>query len=525
MISIASAAARRSATASNRIVRTAFEVMLLLLLSAVRGFAQTNVDRSLPVTTVSQRILVRSKPGVNLSSLHQNLGVSVLQKFPAIGNLEILKLPAGSSADTLLAAYERSGLVQYAERDHVVHALLNPNDYEFVNGDLWHLKNNGQFGGVVDADIDATDAWDTLTSASNIVVAVLDSGIHTTHQDLAPNLWRNPGEIPGNGVDDDGNGYVDDVFGINTLATNGVPEDDFGHGSHVAGILGAVGNNNVGVAGICWRVQIMACKFLDVHGNGSVSDAVKCIDYARTNGANIINLSWGDPSFASQALYDAIDSARAAGIIVVCACGNSGANNDATPLYPASYNLDNIIAVAATTRSDTLANFSCYGATSVDLGAPGQEVVSCWTGSDNNYTVYSGTSMAAPMVAGACALVWARFRSENYHQIISRILNHVDPLPALAGKCVSGGRLNVWKAITAPENCFIRNIHIIAPGNVALTWSSQPGHNYQVQYKTNLPGGTWQNLSGVITATSTNTVWTNSVGDNERRYFIVKQMN
>jgi subtilisin family serine protease len=295
--------------------------------------------------------------------------------------------------------------------------------------------------------VDATDAWDVRTSADGIIVAVVDSGIRYTHQDLSANMWHNPGEVPGNFSDDDGNGYVDDVFGINTAAGNGNPNDDYGHGTHVAGIIGAKGFNGVGVAGVCWSIQLMACKFVDQQGNGWISDAVTCIDYARSKGAKVINFSWGDTDFTSQALYDAIAAARSAGIIVTAACGNESLNNDIYPLFPASYDLDNIVSVAATTRRDELAGFSCYGPTTVDLGAPGDEIFSCWNGGNSSYQYLAGTSMAAPMVAGACALVWSQHPSENYNQIIARILNNVDPLPELEGKCVSGGRLNVKKAL------------------------------------------------------------------------------
>src|SRR5213082_1247742 len=261
-------------------------------------------------------------------------------------------------------------------------------------------------------------------------------------------MWVNSGEIPGNGVDDDGDGYVDDVHGINTIANSGDPMDDHGHGTHVSGTIGALGNNSVGVVGVAWKVQIMACKFLDASGNGFISDAIKCIDYARSKGAKVVNASWGSTSFTSQALHDAIDNLRRAGIIFVAAAGNSSQDNGVDPIYPASYDLDNIISVAATTRNDDLAVFSNYGASTVDLGAPGSPIFSCWNGSDSDYQYLDGTSMAAPHVTGSCALLMAHFPNDNYQQIINRILSNVDPLPSLEGKCVSGGRLNLQKALS-----------------------------------------------------------------------------
>ncbi|HKI71302.1 MAG TPA: S8 family serine peptidase, partial [Verrucomicrobiae bacterium] len=294
----------------------------------------------------------------------------------------------------------------------------------------------------------------------NIIVAVIDTGVRYTHEDLADNMWVNPGEIPGNGIDDDGDGYVDDVHGINVINHTGDPNDDYGHGTHVSGTIGAVGNNTVGIVGVCWKVQIMACKFLDSTGNGFISDAIKCMDYARSKGAKVINASWGSTSFTSQALHDAIDTLRQAGIIFVAAAGNSAQDNGVNPIYPASYDLDNIISVAATTRDDDLAVFSNYGASTVDLGAPGEPIFSCWNGSDSDYRYFQGTSMAAPHVTGACALLMAHYPNDNYRQIINRILSNVDRLPSLAGKCISGGRLNLQRAlsggITPPQQPTVR---------------------------------------------------------------------
>lgn len=394
----------------------------------------------------TNRLLVKPKPGRSLATLHQALGVRVLKTFPAFGDLEIVSMPPSISRTALLAQYQQNDAVAYAELDRTVRAQAAPNDLYYLNGNLWHLNNVGQQNGIAGADIKALPAWDKQTSAAGIIVAVIDSGVRYTHHDLAENMWRNPNEIL-NGLDDDGNGYVDDIFGINAFADNSNPNDDYGHGTHVAGIIGARGNNGVGVAGICWQVQIMACRYQNSAGDGALSDAIECINYARSKGAKIINLSWGEPEYNSQALFDAINSARAAGIIVVCAAGNENRNLDVFPLYPASFTLDNIISVAATTRRDERAAFSSYGANSVDLGAPGDAIFSCWNGSDTDYNVLSGTSMSVPMVAGACALVWARYPNESYQQIIARVLNNVDPLPQLAGKCVTGGRLNLNKAL------------------------------------------------------------------------------
>lgn len=406
------------------------------------------------------RILVKPKPGANLSTLHDAAGVRVLRVFPEIGNLQILELPAGGDPDVLAAAYRASGDVRYAERDAIVRLQAEPNDFRYRNGDQWNLNNLGQYGGVPGADVKAPAAWDIQRTAPNIVVAVIDTGIRLTHEDLAPNLWVNPGEsgpmvplAPAidkglNLLDDDGNGFIDDVHGINAVLHTGVPLDDHGHGTHVSGIIGAAGNNSVGVVGVAWQVQLMACKAFDAQGNGAISDLVTCIDYARDKRANIINASWGDPSFYSNALYDAIARAAQAGIIFVAAAGNQNSDNDATPTYPANFGLDNIVVVAATDRSDLRAPWSNFGATTVHLAAPGAPVFSCWNGSDTDYVYYNGTSMATPHVVGACALVLAHNPTFTYAQVINRVLGSVDVLPDLSGKTKTGGRLNLQKALT-----------------------------------------------------------------------------
>jgi subtilisin family serine protease len=437
-------------------------VIGIVLFSPFLGRLWTHAQSVLPVAGLlrNQRILVKPLPGVDLKALHAITGSQVLKVFPFIGNLHILQLAPGAVVAGVIAIYQESGLVSYAEPDFIVHARLTPNDFRYNDGSLWGLHNTGIYGGIPGADIHAPEGWELQHTAEKIIVAVIDTGIRVTHEDLAANLWRNLGESgldaqgldkSTNGIDDDGDGYVDDVHGINAILQSGQPVDDHGHGTHVSGTIGAVGGNTVGVVGVAWKIQIMACKFLDSQAEGSVSDAITCIDYARAKGAKIINASWGNHGFNSSALYDAINSARQAGIIFVAACGNDNTDNDANPVYPSSYDLDNIVAVAATGRTDTKASFSNYGATTVDLGAPGDPIFSCWNGSDSDYRYWSGTSMAAPHVAGACALLWARHPSNTYQQVIRRVLATADPLPSLVGKCVTGGRLNLLKALASDE--------------------------------------------------------------------------
>jgi len=356
------------------------------------------------------RILIQPKadvPSGQLDAFHGTLGTQVLRNFPAYGNMQVLGLPAEMDVRTALQSYLASGFVDVAEPDFLLHTTLTPDDPYFLSGALWYLQNTGQSGGVVDADIDAPEAWDAPVSASNIVVAIVDTGVRYTHQDLATNMWRNPTEIPGNGLDDDGNGYVDDVHGINAAAGTGDPADLEGHGTTVAGAAGALGNNGLGTATACWSVRLMACRFYDDAGVGSASDAITCIDYARQEGAHIINASWVSTNYSST-LFSAIRNCQSAGIILVAGAGNDGLDNDGVPNYPASYDLDNIVAVAATTRTDALASYSNYGATSVDLGAPGSEIVTTSNAGDTTYATVYGTSYCAPMASSVLALVKAR---------------------------------------------------------------------------------------------------------------------
>jgi subtilisin family serine protease len=419
------------------------------------------------------RILVKPRAGVRqeeLAGLHAKSGCRLHRRFPTIGGLEVVEVAAPMAREALLERYRNSALIEYCELDGVVRAAYSPNDFRFIDGTLWSLHNTGQNGGTADADIDAPEGWDIQRDASSIIVAVIDSGVRYTHEDLAANMWQNTGEVPANRIDEDGNGYYNDVHGINAIRQSGDPMDDHGHGTHVAGIIGALGDNSVGCVGVAPRVQIMALKFLNTNLFGFISDAIECIDYARVKGARIINASWGDHSdFTSVALRDAIARARDAGIIFVAAAGNDSENNDTIQFYPANYDVDNIVVVAATTRFDTRATWSHYGASTVDLGAPGQDVYSTWADSNSSYDTISGTSMAAPHVAGACALVWARYPSLTYREVIQRVLNGVDPLSSLAGRTVTGGRLNLQKALTP-----VNSPPVLAPiGNKTVDEGSQ----------------------------------------------------
>lgn len=352
------------------------------------------------------------------------------------------------SAISQLKAYAE---VEHAEPNYILSAQRIPNDPRY--SEQWGLHNTQQAGGINDADIDAPEAWDAHVGNSKVIVAVIDTGVDMAHEDLANNIWQNPGEIPANGIDDDGNGYIDDVYGYDFINRDSDPYDDHGHGTHVAGTIAAVGDNALGVVGVSWKSRIMALKFLGSGGSGTIADAITAVNYAVAKGAKVINASWGGGGY-SQGLYDAIAAANNAGVLFVAAAGNSGANTDITPAYPASYNLANIISVAATDSNDSRASFSNFGATSVDLGAPGVNIlstvpkISCALCSPTGYSALSGTSMAAPHVTGVVALLQAKFPLMTMSNIKSRILTSVDSRASLTGNTVAGGRLNAMKTLS-----------------------------------------------------------------------------
>ncbi|MEY4118894.1 MAG: hypothetical protein RLZZ116_2222 [Planctomycetota bacterium] len=336
--------------------------------------------------------------------------------------------------------------VEYVEPDFVVRADAVPNDPSF--GLLWGMQNTGQTvnadPGIAGADARATGAWDVLVGNPGFVVAIIDSGTLLSHPDLAANIWTNPGEIAGNGIDDDANGYIDDVSGYDFFSIDNNPSDG-GHGTHTAGTVGAVGNNGIGVAGVAWNCKIMPLRFLGPTG-GFTSDAILAIQYAVQKQVKVSNNSWGG-SASSQPLFDAIAAARSFDHLFVASAGNNAANSDSLPSYPAAYNLDNIISVAATDNNDARATFSNYGPASVDLGAPGVNVLSTY---GTSYAYLNGTSMAAPHVAGVAALVFMQNPSMSYTQVKARILGSVRPIASLTGLCVSGGVLNAAAALNAP---------------------------------------------------------------------------
>jgi subtilisin family serine protease len=357
----------------------------------------------------------------------------------------VVKFTSDAQLQEIQTNLARDSRVQAVELNYQGSIVSMPDDPRFSQ--LWGLNNTGSSGGTVDADIDAPQAWDTQTGSKRVVVAVADTGVDYNHEDLAANIWRNSGETPGDRFDNDGNGYIDDVYGYDFINTDSDPMDDHSHGSHVAGSIGAVGNNSLGVAGVNHNVSLMALKMATAQGRLNVTSATQAIRYATAKGADVINASWYVNPF-SQVLFDAISDANDAGVLFVAAAGNFGLDNDTTPFYPANYELPNVISVAATDRRDQLPIFSQFGARTVDLGAPGVDILSTIPG--NQYQLKTGTSMAAPHVAGAAALLLAQNPSRTPEKLKDILMKTTDPLTSLNGKTVSGGRLNVWKALNRP---------------------------------------------------------------------------
>lgn len=390
-----------------------------------------------------------------INSILSQEGLDAVQFFPGSKIYRVEGVSDESSA-RILKRLNQLKSVAYAEPNYIVEANRAPNDPYYSS--LWGLHNTGQSGGTLGADIGMESVWNNITG-SDVVVAIIDTGIDYTHPDLAANMWHNAGETPGNNIDDDNNGYVDDYYGYNFWYYDGDPADDHFHGTHVAGTIGAVGDNGIGIAGINWNAKLMAVKFLNYNGSGYLSDAIMAIEYAVNNGAKVLNNSWGFMSGQQipsnpllepvQSLRDAIEYADQHGVIFVAAAGNDGVNSDTSANYPSSYSVANILSIASTDRNDDRSYFSNWGAISVDLGAPGSEILSTYPTwyVDPPYATISGTSMATPHVAGAAALVWQDNPSLTHRQVIDRIKQGVTPISALSGITVTGGRLNVWQSI------------------------------------------------------------------------------
>ena len=405
------------------------------------------------VKYVSNQIIVKtavpSKHG-ELQSLSATVGIQAIKVFPRTGSL-LCKLPPTLSVEEAVAFYNGSDLIEFAEPNYVyeVDLMATPNDPRL--GNQWGLLNAGGNGCAADADIDAPEAWNKTTGSRRFIIAVLDTGIDYKHRDLKRNIWVNKLERKGApGVDDDGNGYVDDVYGIDAYNGDSDPMDDHSHGTHVAGTIGAVGDNGRGIVGVMWQARIMALKFIGASGSGETSGALECLEYIldmkKKHGHDIrvLNASWGG-SGPSVALKNAIRQLKQEGILFVASAGNNSQNNDVIPRYPSSFPLGNIIAVASSDCDDQLSLFSNWGPTSVDVAAPGSNILSTVPG--GGYACFSGTSMAVPHVAGLAGLILAQRSDWSWRAVRNRIFYRGDHLPWLEGLINKNRRINANKAV------------------------------------------------------------------------------
>ncbi len=456
--------------------------MLRLLVSSLLVFSAfffIRFEAALAADNVD--LIVRFQAGLSESSIDNFLRDQGAERVgePTPLNIVFVDLPAKTTAAAGRTAFSNESDVLYAELNADVTALQEPqtfpNDDNAEFDKQWGLHQDGlNLIGVEDADIDAPEAWDVTTGSTSTVIAVLDTGVDVEHEDLELRLWENPGETENNNSDDDGNELEDDFNGWNfvddtdELDVEGAAKSGAfaSHGTHIAGIIGAETNNNTGVAGVDWNAPLMILKVLDEDGNGKADNVIRAIAYAVDKGARIIQASFGLTDY-SQALYDTIEDAGSEGILLVAAAGNS-----ATVLYPALFNLENILSVTATNASDALTNVggvgnAATGVEDVDLGAPGLDIHS--TVIDDAYGLLSGTSQASAFVSGAAALLLAKEPSLSLALLKARLLSSVDnaddDVTGLTGVTVSGGRLNAYNSLEPPDD---RAVFIVPFGTAIL---------------------------------------------------------
>jgi thermitase len=384
----------------------------------------------------------------SVSNLSARLGMEVKEYLTYDRDFILVK--SNAPITSALTSLTNNEAVEYAEPNmiyHIVGTQSTPNDEKY--GELWGMNNAGQtingVAGTAGVDIGAEKAWTMQTGSDKVVVAVIDTGFDRNIADLKDNAWVNTAELNGvAGKDDDKNGYVDDIYGYDFANNDADPMDDHGHGSHCSGTIGAKGDNSKDVVGVNWNVKIMGVKFLTAQGSGTLDGAVKAIDYATKMGAHVMSNSWGGGGF-TQSLFDVIKKANDKGILFIAAAGNSKQNNDVTPTYPAGYQVANVISVAAIDNTGALASFSCYGAKSVHVGAPGVDILST---TPTGLQSWKGTSMATPHVSGVAALLRAQYPDMTIAEIKERIVKTAKPLAGLKGKTISGGLVDAYNALT-----------------------------------------------------------------------------
>lgn len=398
-------------------------------------------------------MLVKLRPGVRFSDIAAKTQPIAVRSAEPLGDLGwiLLRFDKKISVNSAVTAFASEPEVEAAQPNFYYHLLAVPNDPQWGASGLYGLTK-----------ISAPVAWDFSTGSSSVVVANIDTGMRYTHEDLAANMWTNPGEINGNGIDDDGNGFADDYYGYDFFFNDPDPWDENGHGTHTGGTIGAVGNNLLGVVGVNWNIRIMAIKIYNSTGYGTTSamlvNAYNYIRMMKLRGVNIrvTNNSYGGCDEAcgyDQATRDALDALTAAGVLNVFAAGNDNRDNDVTPTFPASYESPGILAVASSTNTDSRSSFSNWGAISVDLAAPGSGILSTTRTSNSSYGTLSGTSMATPHVTGAAALLSAYDPTLTPASLKATLMNTVDVLPAWTNIVKSGGRLNVGAALQNRTVC------------------------------------------------------------------------
>ena len=418
-----------------RFARVNLPVLVLVLAFAMAATAQEYVP---------DEIIVKGATDAQLAALG-GVGIKSSSLLTVQSGAQLVTLKEGLDPRVAAALLSALPNVEYASPNYILTINVVPNDPRYSQQWGWPKT-------------DAPAAWDITTGDPTVVIGVIDTGVQLNHPDLEANIWVNQAELNGlAGVDDDGNGHIDDIYGYNPINNSYNPNDNNGHGTHCAGTIGAVTDNGIGVAGAAWQVGIMALKFLDAGGSGTTANAIKCIDYAiatkNAGSANVVALSnsWGGVG-GSPALTSAIQRARDAEIVFVAAAGNESFNLDSSAcvMSPGGLSVSNLVSVAATDSGDGLSYFSNYGSSLVHVGAPGSSIMSTYTNS--GYSSLSGTSMACPHVAGAFALVAAVDPTLTMDELIDRVLLNVDPIPALNGKTKTGGRLNYYRAVANDPN-------------------------------------------------------------------------
>jgi len=448
---------------------------LSLALLSTGSFAK--VGHSVDIPHVAGEVLVKvnvGKKGLFLAK-KSILGIEIKKELNLLAGQYLLLKSEAKSTSTLIQELSDMPEVAFAEPNFIYSAIASENSVESMltgtlsqkmtdaaprdplYGKLWGLSNTGTnepdrngnssgSQGMAGADVAAEAAWAISEGSKNVVIAVIDTGIDYNHPDLKNNIWTNPKEIPGNNIDDDNNGYIDDVHGWNAITQTGNPMDGNSHGTHCSGTIGAEHNNGVGVAGVMKKVSLMGVKFLTDEGSGSLADAVTAIDYATKLNVDIMSNSWGGGGF-SQALEDAIKTAKHRGILFVAAAGNESNNNDSRASYPATYQVDNVISVASHTNADVLSSFSCFGKRTVHVAAPGSNVLSTTPG--NEYKVYSGTSMATPHVAGVLGLLLAKEGKRlPLLEVRNRLMATSVPQNNYRKTTAAGGRVSAYNLLT-----------------------------------------------------------------------------